>query len=136
VKSRWPYGSLNWRRELNEVLDEHRGRKLSPSNKSIRIISAPNRNLDGPARGVILLEAARRDLKIVHLPSTTVKRHVTGMDGRRKNRLQRAGRGDAFMDKIPEPPDVATHWRSRSVRRGVLRRPTRDAMLNDDLLSR
>jgi len=63
--------------------------------------------LMGHARGVILLAAARREIKVTSLASTLVKRTITGNGHAKKAQVQRAIASICKLDKPPEPPDVA-----------------------------
>lgn len=59
------------------------------------------------ARGVILLCAQQRDLMVVNLPSTEVKRAVTGYGHASKEQMQRAVQTQCGLTELPHPPDVA-----------------------------
>jgi len=59
------------------------------------------------ARGVILLSAQQRDIPIEHLPSTEVKKAVTGYGHASKEQMQRAVQSQCRLREIPSPPDVA-----------------------------
>jgi crossover junction endodeoxyribonuclease RuvC len=63
--------------------------------------------LMGHARGVILLAAAQREIPVTSLPSTLVKRTITGNGHASKMQVQRAVAGLCHLSKPPEPPDVA-----------------------------
>mgnify|MGYP001153582634 CR=1 FL=1 len=59
------------------------------------------------ARGVILLVAQQHGLVIDHLPSTEVKRAVTGYGHASKQQMQRAVQTQCRLPEPPSPPDVA-----------------------------
>ncbi len=59
------------------------------------------------ARGVILLVAQQQGLPIEHLPSTAVKRAVTGYGHASKQQIQRAIQTQFRLAQAPRPPDVA-----------------------------
>lgn len=59
------------------------------------------------ARGVIMLSAQQHGLPIEHLPSTEVKRAVTGYGHASKVQMQRAVQSLCGLAKLPSPPDVA-----------------------------
>lgn len=59
------------------------------------------------ARGVILLAAQRRGVSIEHLPSTEVKRAITGYGHASKEQIQRAVQSQCGLAAPPSPPDVA-----------------------------
>ena len=59
------------------------------------------------ARGVILLAAARRGLRIENLPATEVKKAVTGYGHASKQQMQLAVAQQCGLAAPPSPPDVA-----------------------------
>ena len=59
------------------------------------------------ARGVILLAAQERGLAITHLPSTEVKKAITGFGHASKQQMQRAIQAQCRLAEMPSPPDVA-----------------------------
>jgi len=59
------------------------------------------------ARGVILLCAQRRGMRIEHLPSTEVKKAMTGYGHASKQRIQQAVMQQCGLSEVPKPPDVA-----------------------------
>ncbi|MCE9590951.1 MAG: crossover junction endodeoxyribonuclease RuvC [Planctomycetes bacterium] len=59
------------------------------------------------ARGVILLCARQRDIAVDHLPSTAVKKAVTGHGHASKEQMQRAVQAQCRLKEPPSPPDVA-----------------------------
>lgn len=76
------------------------------------------------ARGVILVVAQMKGLQIVHLPSTEVKKAVTGYGHASKEQMQRAVQAQCRLPEPPSPPDVAdaiaialTHARRITLRR-------------------
>lgn len=88
------------------------------------------------ARGVILLEAARQHIDVIHLPATTIKKHVTGNGRATKEQVQRAVAHALSLAEPPEPPDVADALAIAICAIAVSRRPAKLAMnSNDDLLS-
>jgi len=88
------------------------------------------------ARGVILLEAARRNIDVVHLPATTIKKHVTGNGRANEEQMQRAVAKARSLSKWPEPPDVADALAVAMCASVVSSRPPKLATTNnDDLLS-
>ena len=121
---------------LNEVLDEHHIDAMAVEQVYSHYQRPRTAVIMAHARGVILLEAARRDIHIVHLPSTTVKRHVTGNGRATKDQMQRAVKSMLSLDRIPEPPDVADALAIGLCAASMLRRPMRGMPANDDLLLR
>ncbi len=63
--------------------------------------------LMGHARGVILLAAQQCDLPIEHLPSTEVKKAITGYGHASKQQMQLAIQTQCHLSEPPSPPDVA-----------------------------
>ena len=63
--------------------------------------------LMGHARGVILVVAQQRGLRIEHLPSTEVKKAVTGYGHASKQQIQLAIQTQCGLAEPPSPPDVA-----------------------------
>ena len=61
----------------------------------------------GHARGVILLAAQQKGLTVEHLPSTEVKRAITGYGHASKHQIQRAVQSQCGLAEPPSPPDVA-----------------------------
>jgi len=59
------------------------------------------------ARGVILLAAQQADLSIEHLPSTEVKKAITGHGHASKQQIQLAVQTQCNLAEPPSPPDVA-----------------------------
>ncbi len=63
--------------------------------------------LMGHARGVILLCATQRKMEVDHLPSTEVKKAMTGYGHASKEQMQRAVQAQCKLKELPSPPDVA-----------------------------
>jgi crossover junction endodeoxyribonuclease RuvC len=63
--------------------------------------------LMGHARGVILLCAQEQGLEVAHLPSTTVKKAMTGYGHASKRQMQLAVQSQLKLKEPPSPPDVA-----------------------------
>ena len=61
----------------------------------------------GHARGVILLVAARRGVRIEQFSATRVKQSLTGHGHASKEQMQRAVQAMWNLEKAPDPPDVA-----------------------------
>jgi crossover junction endodeoxyribonuclease RuvC len=59
------------------------------------------------ARGVILLAARQHNLGVEHLPSTAVKKAITGRGHASKEQMQRAVQSQFHLKELPSPPDVA-----------------------------
>ena len=94
-------------RELTELIDE-----FTPTRLAVEKLYAHYRHprtaiLMGHARGVILLAAAQRQIPIIDLPSTEVKKAVTGYGHASKQQMQRAVQSQCKLAEMPSPPDVA-----------------------------
>ncbi len=63
--------------------------------------------LMGHARGVILLVAQRRAVRIEQFAANRIKQSVTGHGHAGKDQMQRAIQGFFNLKEPPEPPDVA-----------------------------
>ena len=63
--------------------------------------------LMGHARGVILLAAVQHGLPVEHLPSTAVKKAITGYGHASKQQMQFAIQSQCGLAEPPSPPDVA-----------------------------
>lgn len=61
----------------------------------------------GHARGVILLVAARRGVRIEQYAANRIKQSLTGHGHASKDQMQRAIQSLWNLDKPPDPPDVA-----------------------------
>ena len=94
-------------RELDQLMDE-----LGPTCLAVEKLYAhykPPRTaiLMAHARGVILLGAQRRGLQVEHLPSTEVKKAVTGYGHASKQQIQQSIATQLGLPEPPQPPDVA-----------------------------
>jgi crossover junction endodeoxyribonuclease RuvC len=63
--------------------------------------------LMGHARGVILLAAQQHNVAVAPLPSTEVKKAITGYGHASKEQIQRAVQSQCGLAELPSPPDVA-----------------------------
>lgn len=63
--------------------------------------------LMGHARGAVLLAAWQHKVRVLHLPATTIKKHLTGNGHASKAQMQRAVAAAFKLPEPPEPPDVA-----------------------------
>ena len=61
----------------------------------------------GHARGVIMLAARKAGVVLRSVPSTKVKKSITGNGHATKRQIQRAVQSMFGLERIPEPPDVA-----------------------------
>jgi crossover junction endodeoxyribonuclease RuvC len=93
--------------QVSDLLDEFR-----PACVAIEQLYAHYKHprtaiLMGHARGAVLLAAWQHDVRIVHLPATTIKKHLTGNGHAPKRQMQRAVAAAFKLARPPEPPDVA-----------------------------
>lgn len=94
-------------RDLKDIIEEH-----SPSTLAVEKIFSHYKHprtaiLMGHARGVILLTAQEAGLEIVHLPSTEVKKSVTGHGHASKEQVGRAVQSVFHLAEPPSPHDVS-----------------------------
>ena len=120
---------------LEELLDDHRIELLAVEEIYSHYRRPQTAIRMAHARGVVLLGAARRNIKVVHLPATSVKRHLTGNGRATKEQIQRAVTAALELSRLPEPPDVADALAIALCAAAVVRRPPRHVLTNDQLLS-
>ena len=113
---------------INEILDEHPIDLFAVEQIYSHYQRPRTAILMAHARGVLLLEAARRSIEIVHLPATTVKRHLTGNGRASKEQMQRAVMTTLSLPQVPEPPDVADALAIALCASCVTRRTPRDGV--------
>ncbi|MCL2329922.1 MAG: crossover junction endodeoxyribonuclease RuvC, partial [Phycisphaerae bacterium] len=92
---------------IDEVLEEYRVQLVGVEQIYTHYARPRTAILMAHARGVILLEAARQGCEVIHLPATTIKKHITGHGRATKEQMQRAVIMALGVDKPLEPPDVA-----------------------------
>lgn len=94
-------------RELDSILDEHSPQVVCVEQLYAHYAHPRTAIIMGHARGVILLAAARRELRLVELAANRIKQSVTGHGHAGKSQIQRAVQGIWNLATPPEPPDVA-----------------------------
>ena len=119
---------------INEVLDENDVQVVALEQIYSHYQRPRTAILMAHARGALLLEAARRDSRIVHLPATSIKKHLTGNGRATKEQIQRAVAQVLSLDKIPEPADVADALAIALCAIGVIQRPARKSLGSDNLM--
>lgn len=92
---------------IRELIEEHK-----PAHIAIEKLYAHYRHprtaiTMAHARGVILLAAEQSEIKIHHLPSTEVKKSITGNGHASKEQMQQAIASQCRLSEPPNPPDVA-----------------------------
>lgn len=94
-------------RELGEILDEHRPQHVAVEKLYAHYAHPRTAILMGHARGVILLAAKQRGVHVESVPSTAVKKAITGFGHASKEQMQRAVMMQCRLAEPPSPPDVA-----------------------------
>ena len=94
-------------RDIAELIDE-----LRPAVVAIEKLYAHYKHprtaiVMAHGRGVILLAAEQAGLAVEHLPSTAVKKSITGNGHASKQQMQRAVQSQYRLAEPPSPPDVA-----------------------------
>jgi crossover junction endodeoxyribonuclease RuvC len=95
------------RDDLRGLIEEHRPQRVAVEQLYAHYAHPRTAILMGHARGVILLCAAERSLPIEHLPSTEVKKSLTGHGHASKRQMQLAVQSQCGLAEAPEPADVA-----------------------------
>lgn len=93
--------------ELGEVLSEHKPDLVAVEQLYAHYKHPRTAILMGHARGVLLMTAAQHGCAVLDLPSTMVKRRLTGSGHAGKPQMQRVIMSTLGLRVIPQPPDVA-----------------------------
>jgi crossover junction endodeoxyribonuclease RuvC len=93
--------------EITDLIEE-----LKPGRMAIEKLFAHYKHprtaiLMAHARGVILLAARQKQLEVSNLPSTEVKKAITGYGHATKTQMQLAVQTQCRLAEPPSPPDVA-----------------------------
>lgn len=94
-------------RELCELLDNLKPQRMAVEKLYAHYNHPRTAILMGHARGVILLAATQREIPVEHLPSTLVKKALTGYGHASKEQMQRAVQAQCKLAELPKPPDLA-----------------------------
>lgn len=94
-------------RELDAIIAEHKPAIVAVEKLYSHYAHPQTAVLMGHARGVILLVAARRHLRVEELAANRIKQSLTGNGHASKQQMQRAIQHQWNLAKPPEPPDVA-----------------------------
>ena len=94
-------------RELDTILAEHEPEVCAVELLYSHYAHPRTAILMGHARGVVLLAAARRGVRIEQYAANRVKQSVTGHGHAAKHQMQRAIQQLWNLPAPPEPPDVA-----------------------------
>ncbi|MEM8782742.1 MAG: crossover junction endodeoxyribonuclease RuvC [Planctomycetota bacterium] len=95
------------RNDLRDLIEEHRPQRVAVEQLYAHYAHPRTAILMGHARGVILLCAAEKSLPIQDLPSTEVKKSLTGNGHASKRQMQLAIQSQCGLAELPEPADVA-----------------------------
>jgi crossover junction endodeoxyribonuclease RuvC len=98
---------LELEKELDAILTEHRPDICAVEQLYAHYAHPRTAILMAHARGVILLAAERRNIRVEQFPANRVKQSVTGHGHASKGQMQRAIQAIWNLKDPPEPPDVA-----------------------------
>jgi crossover junction endodeoxyribonuclease RuvC len=101
------YRLVQLQTDLDEIIVTHKPQRLAVEKLYAHYAHPRTAILMGHARGVILLCARARGLEIEHLPSTAVKKAMTGHGHASKEQMQRAVQVQCRLAELPTPPDLA-----------------------------
>ena len=93
--------------DLTRLIEELRPQRVAVEKLYAHYKHPRTAILMGHARGVILLAAEQADLPVCDLPSTEVKKSITGNGHATKQQMQLAVQAQCGLDEPPSPPDVA-----------------------------
>jgi crossover junction endodeoxyribonuclease RuvC len=93
--------------ELSDLFDEHKPDVCAVEQLYAHYAHPRTAILMGHARGVILLAARRRGIRLEQFAANRIKQSVTGHGHASKLQMQRAIQSMWRLDVPPEPPDVA-----------------------------
>lgn len=93
--------------ELESILAEHKPQVCAVEQLYAHYKHPRTAILMGHARGVILLAAARRGVRVESFAANRVKQSLTGHGHADKGQMQRAVQSFWNLADLPEPPDVA-----------------------------
>lgn len=94
-------------RELDAILAEHRPEVCAVEQLYSHYAHPRTAILMGHARGVVLLAAARRGVRIEQYAANRIKQSITGHGHAAKHQMQRAIQQLWHLADPPDPPDVA-----------------------------
>ncbi len=94
-------------RELTKLVEEFKPGQMAVEKLYAHYKHPRTAILMGHARGVILLCARQHRIPVEHLPSTEVKKAMTGYGHASKEQMQRAVQAQCNLAMLPSPPDLA-----------------------------
>jgi crossover junction endodeoxyribonuclease RuvC len=107
VKLPVPQRLVELESELDAIIEEHRPQVVAVEQLYSHYAHPRTAILMGHARGVILLVAQRRGLRIEEFAANRIKQAVTGHGHASKPQMQRTIQSIWNLKDPPEPPDVA-----------------------------
>lgn len=93
--------------ELDSLLEEHQPEVCAVEQLYSHYAHPRTAILMGHARGVILLLARKRGIRLEQFAANRVKQSLTGHGHASKAQVQRAVQAQWNLPQLPEPPDVA-----------------------------
>ncbi len=93
--------------DISAILHEHRPQVVAVEQLYSHYNHPRTAILMGHARGVILLAAAKSEIKVQSYSATRIKRFLTGNGRAGKAQVQRAIQITLGLARLPEPADVA-----------------------------
>ena len=93
--------------ELEALLKEHQPEVCAVEQLYSHYAHPRTAILMGHARGVVLLAACRRGLRIEQFAANRIKQSITGHGHASKAQMQRAVQAQWNLPRLPDPPDVA-----------------------------
>jgi crossover junction endodeoxyribonuclease RuvC len=102
-----PQRLVELEKDLDALFNEHRPDVCAIEQLYAHYAHPRTAIIMGHARGVILLVAARRNVRIEQFSANRIKQSVTGHGHASKEQMQRAIQSVWNLDKPPDPPDVA-----------------------------
>ena len=93
--------------ELDSILAEHKPEAVGVEQLYSHYAHPRTAILMGHARGVILLAARKRGVRVEQFAANRIKQSLTGHGHASKVQMQRAVQSLWNLPELPEPPDVA-----------------------------
>ena len=93
--------------ELDSLFDEHKPDAAAVEQLYSNYAHPRTAILMGHARGVILLVARRRGVRVEEFAANRIKQSLTGHGHAGKEQMQRAIQHQWNLPELPDPPDVA-----------------------------
>lgn len=93
--------------ELESIFEEHQPQVCAVEQLYSHYAHPRTAILMGHARGVILLVAQRREIRLEQYAANRIKQSIVGHGHAGKGQVQRAIQNQWNLSQLPEPPDVA-----------------------------